>query len=65
MFSVSGVVFLSSRVIRAQSPERSRWTTGQNRTHMVNVSKDLKTVFASNVNSATISIIAQGQTQGP
>jgi YVTN family beta-propeller protein len=38
--------------------------TGQNRTHMVTVSKDLKTVFTSNVSSATISIIAQGAPQG-
>jgi len=38
--------------------------TGQNRTHMVTVSKDLKTVFTSNVSSATISIIAQGPAQG-
>ncbi|HUA62542.1 MAG TPA: YncE family protein, partial [Verrucomicrobiae bacterium] len=29
--------------------------TGQNRTHMVVVSRDLKTVFTSNVSSATIS----------
>jgi YVTN family beta-propeller protein len=39
--------------------------TGQNRTHMVTVSKDLKTVFTSNVSSATISIIAEGNAQGP
>jgi YVTN family beta-propeller protein len=39
--------------------------TGQNRTHMVTVSKDLKTVFTSNVSSATISIIEQGAAQGP
>lgn len=39
--------------------------TGQNRTHMVIVSKDLKTVFTSNVSSATISIIEQGTMQGP
>jgi YVTN family beta-propeller protein len=38
--------------------------TGQNRTHMVTVSKDLKTVFTSNVSSATISIIEQGPVQG-
>jgi YVTN family beta-propeller protein len=38
--------------------------TGQNRTHMVTVSKDLKTVFTSNVSSATISIIEQGPAQG-
>ncbi|MDR3701815.1 MAG: YncE family protein, partial [Candidatus Sulfopaludibacter sp.] len=39
--------------------------TGQNRTHMVIVSKDLKTVFTSNVSSATISIIDQSAPQGP
>jgi YVTN family beta-propeller protein len=39
--------------------------TGQNRTHMVAISKDLKTIFTSNVNSATISIIEQGAVQGP
>jgi YVTN family beta-propeller protein len=39
--------------------------TGQNRTHMAIVSKDLKTVFTSNVSSATISIIEQGAMQGP
>jgi len=39
--------------------------TGQNRTHMVAVSKDLKTVFTSNVSSATISIIEPGASQGP
>lgn len=38
--------------------------TGQNRTHMVTVSKDLKTVFTSNVSSATISIIEQTAAQG-
>jgi YVTN family beta-propeller protein len=39
--------------------------TGENRTHMVTVSKDLRTVFTSNVSSATISIIEQGAAQGP
>ena len=39
--------------------------TGQNRTHMVIVSKDLKTVFTSNVSSATVSIIEQSAMQGP
>ena len=33
--------------------------TGQNRTHMVVVSNDLKRVFTTNVNSATVSIIEQ------
>jgi YVTN family beta-propeller protein len=40
--------------------------TGQNRTHMVIATKDLKTVFTSNVSSATISIIDQSAApQGP
>jgi YVTN family beta-propeller protein len=38
--------------------------TGQNRTHMVTVSRDLKTVLTSNVSSGTISIIEQGNAQG-
>jgi YVTN family beta-propeller protein len=46
--------------------EKIDWVigTGQNRTHMVTVSKDLKTVFTSNVSSATISIIDQSAPQG-
>jgi YVTN family beta-propeller protein len=39
--------------------------TGQNRTHMVIVSPDLKTVFTSNVSSSTISVLEQGAAQGP
>lgn len=40
--------------------------TGQNRTHMVIVSKDLKTIFTSNVASSSISIIDQSALpQGP
>jgi YVTN family beta-propeller protein len=39
--------------------------TGQNRTHMVTVSKDLRTVFTSNISSATISIIEQAAGQAP
>ncbi len=39
--------------------------TGQNRTHMVTISKDLKTLFTSNVNSATISIIDRSAVQPP
>ena len=33
---------------------------GQDRTHMIMVSKDRKTIFTSNVSSNTISIIEQG-----
>jgi YVTN family beta-propeller protein len=49
------------------STQKIDWVvgTGQNRTHMVIVSKDLKTVFTSNVSSATVSIIEQGVGQGP
>ena len=49
------------------STQKIDWVvgTGQNRTHMVIVSKDLKTVFTSNVSSATVSIIEQGAAQGP
>ena len=34
--------------------------TGQDRTHMVTVSRNLKTICTSNVNSATVSFIEQG-----
>src|ERR1035438_4187677 len=49
------------------STQKIDWVmgTGQNRTHMVVVSKDLKTVFTSNVSSATVSIIEQGAAPGP
>ena len=49
------------------STQKIDWVmgTGQNRTHMVVVSKDLKTVFTSNVSSATVSVIEQGAAQGP
>src|ERR1035438_8644578 len=49
------------------STQKIDWVmgTGQNRTHMVIVSKDLKTIFTSNVSSATVSIIEQGAAQGP
>ncbi|MGD0868540.1 MAG: YncE family protein [Bryobacteraceae bacterium] len=48
------------------STQKIDWVigTGQNRTHMVIVSKDLKTIFTSNVSSATISIVEQGPAQG-
>ena len=38
---------------------------GQDRTHMILVSKDLKTIFTSNVSSNTISIIERGNFGGP
>ena len=39
--------------------------TGQDRTHMVVVSKDLKTIFTTNVSSSTVSIIEQRAMQVP
>ncbi len=50
------------------SSQKIDWVvgTGQDRTHMVVVSKDLETVFTSNVSSATISIIRRRAVQmGP
>jgi YVTN family beta-propeller protein len=39
--------------------------TGQNRTHMIHVSEDLKRIVTSNVNSATMTIIEPGVSGGP
>ena len=39
--------------------------TGQDRTHMVVVSNDAKTIFTTNVSSATVSIIEQNTAQMP
>jgi YVTN family beta-propeller protein len=39
--------------------------TGQDRTHMVVVSNDAKTIFTTNVSSATVSIIEQSAAQMP
>ena len=39
--------------------------TGQNRTHMIYVSKDGKQIVATNVNSGTVSIIDQTSGRGP
>ncbi|MGP0068962.1 MAG: YncE family protein [Isosphaeraceae bacterium] len=39
--------------------------TGQERTHMIVVSRDEKTIFTSNVNANTISIIERGAPGGP
>jgi YVTN family beta-propeller protein len=50
------------------APNKVDWIlgTGQDRTHMILVTKDLKTIFTSNVSSNTISIIERGsQRQGP
>jgi YVTN family beta-propeller protein len=69
---VAGKLFFSAegaKVVGRYDPPTQKidWVmgTGQNRTHMVIVSKDLKTVLTSNVSSATISIIEQGLGQGP
>ncbi len=47
--------------------EKIDWVigTGQDRTHMVIVSKDLETVLTSNVSSATISVIQQAAIEPP
>jgi YVTN family beta-propeller protein len=39
--------------------------TGQNRTHMIYVSPDAKSIVATNVNSGTVSIIEKSQMRGP
>lgn len=39
--------------------------TGQNRTHMIFVSKDLKQIFTTNVSSGTVSIIEKSTRRGP
>jgi YVTN family beta-propeller protein len=39
--------------------------TGQNRTHMIFVSKDLKQIFTTNVSSGTVSIIEKSMRRGP
>ena len=53
----------TNKVIGRYDPATQRvdWIlgTGQDRTHMVEVSKNLDKIFTSNVNSATISIIEQ------
>lgn len=56
-----------SKLIARYDPEADRidWYmgTGQNRTHMIEVSKDRKTIYTSNVDSGTISIF--DKTEGP
>ena len=39
--------------------------TGQNRTHMIFVSEDMKRIFTTNVSSGTVSIIEKGTRTGP
>lgn len=81
MFSPHGLEFVSgklyftaegAKVIGRYDPvtDKIDWIlgTGQDRTHMVIVTKDLKTVMTSNVASSTISIIRQAapeQGRGP
>jgi len=59
----------TNKVIGSYDPATRRvdWVlgTGQNRTHMIVVSQDLKRIITSNVSSATMSIIDRISRQGP
>ena len=59
----------TNKVIGSYDPSTKRvdWVlgTGQNRTHMIFVSEDLKRIITSNVSSATMSIIDKIRRQGP
>jgi YVTN family beta-propeller protein len=59
----------TNKVIGSYDPATKRvdWVlgTGQNRTHMIFLSDDLKRIVTSNVSSATISIIDKVTRQGP
>jgi YVTN family beta-propeller protein len=59
----------TNKVIGSYDPAARRvdWVlgTGQNRTHMIFVSPDLKRIVTSNVSSATMSIIDKISRQGP
>jgi len=59
----------TNKVIGRYDPATKRvdWVlgTGQNRTHMIFVSEDLKRIITSNVTSATVSIIDWIRRQGP
>jgi DNA-binding beta-propeller fold protein YncE len=63
-FTVEG-----SKAIGSYDPSTKRvdWIlgTGQNRTHMINVSDDLQRIVTSNVSSGTVSIIKKAATHGP
>lgn len=54
----------SNKVIGTYDPSTKRvdWVlgTGQDRTHMVVVSKDLSRIFTTNISSATVSIVERG-----
>jgi YVTN family beta-propeller protein len=59
----------TNKVIGSYDPAANRvdWVlgTGQNRTHMIVLSEDLKRIVTSNVSSATMSIIDKITRQGP
>jgi YVTN family beta-propeller protein len=59
----------TNKVIGSYDPATKRvdWVlgTGQNRTHMIVVSEDLKRIITSNVSSATMSVIDKVSRQGP
>jgi YVTN family beta-propeller protein len=59
----------TNKVIGSYDPAARRvdWVlgTGQNRTHMIAVSEDLKRIIVSNVSSATMSIIDRVTRRGP
>ncbi len=59
----------TNKVIGSYDPavKKVDWVlgTGQNRTHMISVSDDLKRIITSNVSSATMTIIDKIQRQGP
>lgn len=59
----------AAKVIGSYDPATQKidWVlgTGQNRTHMIFVTEDLKQIVTSNVSSATLSIIAQTGSRGP
>jgi YVTN family beta-propeller protein len=59
----------TNKVIGSYDPATKRvdWVmgTGQNRTHMILVSEDLKRIVTSNVSSATMSLIEKISRQGP
>lgn len=58
-----------AKVIGSYDPATQKvdWVlgTGQNRTHMIYVSEDLKRIITTNVSSATVSIIEKAPVQGP
>jgi YVTN family beta-propeller protein len=59
----------TNKVIGSYDPATKRvdWVlgTGQNRTHMIAVSKDLSRIITTNVSSATVSFIDKATRQGP